>query len=199
MHDGRTVTVGGAYTFAEAWILRLLPDGSADPTFGGGDGLQHWDWPMVPGSGTFADTRGVDLGHDGTLWVVGEDNDGTNNAADDAVVARLDSRPITNYGAGANWGAGTSFFGVCVSSVAGTGAAPAAPWAESLGCPQAVGAHWGAVPESTGAPAAKVAQMTTNNATDGVIDLRFGIRVPADQAPGSYFAPITFEALAPNA
>jgi uncharacterized delta-60 repeat protein len=189
--DGRFYTVGGAPGAFDGWVRRYRADGSDDPSFGGGDGQFSWDWPIS--ANTFADTRGLSLGVDGQVWVVGEDNDGD----DEAVVTRLESLPVTDYGAGANWGNAAGFFGMCVRSVSGTAFAVTAPWTAAA-CTQAAGSNWGAVPINSATAGSKVAQLLTAGANDGVVQLRFGMRVPTSQRPGTYLAPITFEVIAPD-
>lgn len=92
-------------------------------------------------------------------------------------------------------------FAACLRD-ATDGAAPGGgSWTEGPGnaCPGTDGAHWKSIP--TTAPGAKLASIAApdaqGGATDPTVNLRFGFRTRADQPPGSYRAPLTFQVVAP--
>jgi uncharacterized delta-60 repeat protein len=116
-------------------------------------------------------------------------------------VARLDHNEIPDYQAGvADWATGTGgMFGMCLRAVSAPGSAnDADTWA--TGTCAVGGTGWHAVPQSTTPGlATKVAECLAGCAsTNFTLSFRFGLRVPNTTPPGSYRAPITFEAIDPN-
>lgn len=101
----------------------------------------------------------------------------------------------------ADWTASTNdwdsggFFGVCLQAVGG---GATADWtvdaANVAGTCEALDSDpWRAVPATTGTGLAA----HTTAAGNGTVDLVWGFRAKADQAPGSYEAGVVFEAIAP--
>jgi photosystem II stability/assembly factor-like uncharacterized protein len=68
-------------------------------------------------------------------------------------------------------------------------------------CADGDGDPWNAIP--AGSPGVKIASIAApdaeNGATDPVAHIRFGFRAKADQPPGRYLAPLTFQVVAPAA
>ncbi|MCW2924426.1 MAG: hypothetical protein JWM98_1830, partial [Thermoleophilia bacterium] len=112
------------------------------------------------------------------------------------------TNPLADYDDAGNvdWGTvgAAGAFGACLSSVTGDAATGVDTWSPLAGCAQTDGPQWRAIP-ATGSPASKVAKALNPAGTLGTAHLRFGIRVPATQAPGRYTAGLTFETLAPYA
>jgi uncharacterized delta-60 repeat protein len=81
---------------------------------------------------------------------------------------------------------GTGQFGVCLASTTGTAA-----WPTDASCTQGSDPWWRAVPTAS--------TIVATEATAGpqTASLRFGFRTLANQPPGTYVAPITFEVIAP--
>ena len=117
-------------------------------------------------------------------------------------VARFDSVTIPDYANGsADWSVGAGgAFGTCLASLTGTGAAITPAWTTDARCTNmgdsTSGTWWDDVPDGPLDPDAQVGSLASG-ATDGVASFRFGLRVAANQAPGRYLAPITFQVLAP--
>jgi hypothetical protein len=97
--------------------------------------------------------------------------------------------------AGPNWSSGTTMFGACLRSWAGANVAPT--WTPDATCTASGTGVWKGIPTLSTAPAGKIAGATA--ATNGTINLRFGMYVAANQAPGRYSAGVSFEVVAPNA
>ncbi len=120
------------------------------------------------------------------VWFVG----------DTGVIARSDPAPgVTDYAGGANWASGgtTSMFGVCVEAI---GATTIPVWAAdttgvSATCEASDTDTWRAVPDTP----TKIAEAGVGDV--GSIDLVWGLRASSSQAPGTYFAPVEWEAVAP--
>jgi uncharacterized delta-60 repeat protein len=197
--DGTTyvagnVTVGGQF---DTYVMKLTNAGSIDTSFGT-NGLVTKD--VVAGKTN--NPNGMEFIGDGDLLV-----QGTTNvvAGDDSVVMyRLDGAAIDDYsntGAGTDrdWSsaATTSMFGFCLRALGGTAAASAFAVDGGGDCGATDGDSWYAVPTTPG-PSSKVATSAAT-VTTGTASLRFGTRPATGQKPGSYFAPITFEVVAPTA
>ncbi|MCW2921340.1 MAG: hypothetical protein JWL76_1214 [Thermoleophilia bacterium] len=103
---------------------------------------------------------------------------------------------IPDYGAAPNsWApSAQAMFGVCLQAV-GAQTAQAAPWVVDGGtCTGSDGDPWRAIPIAP----TKIAGVAISGNT-GQVDLVWGARFPAAQAPGRYSAGVVFEAVAPNA
>jgi hypothetical protein len=107
---------------------------------------------------------------------------------------------IPDYGGANTWsGTGPTMFAACLRSVSGVGVSET--WTINAGntCPTTDGAYWNAVVPTGGTAGAKVAQSTASTTVNAVANLRFGIKIGLTQTPGTYYAPLVFEVVAPNA
>ncbi|MCW2920135.1 MAG: hypothetical protein JWL76_9 [Thermoleophilia bacterium] len=120
------------------------------------------------------------------VWFVGSDG---------FIGRSVPAATVSDYAGGANWGSGTatSTFGVCVQSIGGTTTQVWAPDTTGISgtCETNDADTWRAIPNT----ATKIAQTAVGAA--GRVDLVWGMRAATGQSPGRYFAPVTFEALAP--
>jgi hypothetical protein len=178
----------------EPMLMKLRDDGTLDPEFDGDGGTGNGVVRVTAATGD-DDVYRMAAGPDGDIAFVG-----TTDAATDLLrLTRFDGVVLADYDdddlapADQNWTEGTGFFGVCLRSFTGTGAAPT--WSTNATCAQDdTGTHWRGVPLASGA--AKVGQLGSGGA-DGVANFRFAARVPLSQVSGAYVAPITFEVIAP--
>lgn len=171
--DGRFVVVGD---YGDARIARVNADGTLDGSFSG-DGL---DDPAVPGS---SNDNGLLLLGDGRAMLLG--GDGTR-----AQARMYGAASVPDHADGvADWNDGSGFFGACLRAVGATGAAT---WPTSGTCPASDGTFWNDVQRTP-----EIVATSASGATGTVASLRFGMRVPSAQAPGSYVAPIRVEVYAP--
>ncbi|MCW2921315.1 MAG: repeat protein [Thermoleophilia bacterium] len=183
--DGKIVATGISNTGTgdDYAMVRLLADGSFDPTFGnagaGGIGRARVDLGFAESG------YGLAIADDGSLVMGG-------SSGGDYGVARMSSDTISNYAG--TWAAGSNTFGACLVDVsAGT-----AQWNEmGVGnCSTSTAAAWNPIPADTTGGIADV--VTFSGAQSGVtVDLRFGMRTATSQAPGAYIAPITFTFVSP--
>jgi uncharacterized delta-60 repeat protein len=92
-------------------------------------------------------------------------------------------------------------FGACLLSVADGATAGGSAWTTTGTCAANDSSPWNAIPAAS--PGAKIAYTAAadaqGGATDPAVNLRFGVRTRLNQEAGTYFAPIVFEAVAPNA
>jgi len=86
----------------------------------------------------------------------------------------------------------TRMFGACLSSAPNA----TANWVASSTCPKLDNGSWRAIPASPADAGSKVAS-TASGVANGTANLRFGFRGNGDLPPGSYTAPLVFEAIAP--
>jgi hypothetical protein len=100
--------------------------------------------------------------------------------------------PVPDYDGGAASWTGSGFFGMCLRAAPAT--TPA--WTTDGTCDIANGLEWKALPRHGGLATASVASTLAPGTTTA--SFRFGMKVPASQAAGSYKAPITFEVTAPS-
>jgi photosystem II stability/assembly factor-like uncharacterized protein len=103
---------------------------------------------------------------------------------------------IPDYGIAPNsWApSAQAMFGVCVQAV-GAQTSIALPWIDDADtCSGSDADPWRGVPV-----AATTVATVPIAGNSGSVDLVFGVRFPADQAPGTYTAGVVFEALAPAA
>ncbi len=170
-------------------VVRYHANGTIDTAYSG-DGIS-----VTPvGSGSDQASGGV-LDDSGKLVVAGESHNGTN---DDIMVARFGlEEPVDDYvPAVSDWASGANTFGACLR---GVGAGTTADWTvdADASCTAADTDPWNAIPSVSGA-AGRIATAASGVGTAS-INLRFGFRSGATQAPGIYEAPITFEVVAPAA
>jgi uncharacterized delta-60 repeat protein len=197
--DGTSFLTGYTTVGAQldTYVAKLTPTGALDTTFGS-SGLVVKD----PYAGKANSPSGMVVIGDGDLLVQGTSNVA---AGDDTMVMyRLDGASIDDYsntGAGTDrdWSSGstTSTFGFCLRALGGAAAASAFTVDAGGDCLATDSDSWYAVP-STAGTSSKLATAAAS-VTTGTVGLRFGARPAAGQKPGAYFAPITFEVLAPNA
>ncbi|MCW2972482.1 MAG: Hemolysin-type calcium-binding region [Thermoleophilia bacterium] len=128
--------------------------------------------------------RGVTVGIDGRLVVVGHYNSST------LLAATYDTVRIPDWNSGVNdWT--TAAFATCLSSTTG-----GAGWTPTAGCPAGTASAWHAVPDNSGS-AANVIATSPLGVTNTTASLRFGFRALATQRPGLYVAPVVVELIAP--
>ncbi len=183
--DGKLVASGNSNngTNDDVAVVRLLTDGTPDPTFGtagaGGAGRARYD--VGGGEAVY----GIAIADDGAILAGG-------SSAGNYAIARLGSDTIANYAG--TWAAGSNTFGACLVDVsAGT-----AQWNEmgAGNCQTATAAAWNPIPADTTGGIADV--VTFSGAQSGVtVDLRFGLRTASAQPPGAYVAPISFTFVSP--
>lgn len=178
--DGDILVAGydGSFT-----VVRLNQDGSFDTAFG--------EQPGTPRMTTLAGGGGVReilATSDGRVMLVG-----TNGA--DGRVAQLSAVTMAQFSPGVDdWDQGAGVFGACLRSVAGA----TASWTMSGSCSATDADPWRAVPPS-GDSSSVVARTTVAGTLGASAGLRFGMRAPANQPPGSYSAPLEFTVVAPGA
>ena len=183
--DGRilvtgTVQVGGD---DQVFVARVTADGNIDADLdadsGAGAGLITTDVTATDDVG-----RDIALLPDGDIVVAGS----TDGTAGDTLILRFGGIALPDYD-GASYGFGTEMFGACL-----TGTSAVADWTVNASCPATDGAYWNPV----GTTAAKVAHTSAAGTVGATVNLQFGVSLLASQSPGSYVAPITFEAVAPD-
>lgn len=219
---GTRVAAYHATAIDELYAIHAMPDGSllatgytTDPVGGDFDPVMlklRGDAAGTPDS-TFGstsngrimvDTALVDEIWDGEMWADGKVmlvGEASGSPAAMSVV-RVDSVSLTDFVNGSSdWSVGTtSMFGACLASVANGASAGAGvgAWTAAGTCSMAASAPWRGIAPRSGAAGAKVAAATGVPTTSAEVRLRFGVRVATGQRPGTYYAPITFETLAPN-
>ncbi|MCW2924566.1 MAG: hypothetical protein JWM98_1970 [Thermoleophilia bacterium] len=105
---------------------------------------------------------------------------------------------VNDWAAGiSDWTTGASMFGACLRAV--TGAGVTGTWVPNATCPASNSPSWNAIPTTGASPGSKIAASPTAGITGATARLRFGFRAAANQAPGSYAAPVTFEVIGPDA
>lgn len=90
-----------------------------------------------------------------------------------------------------------NLFGACLRAATSGAAFDVSTWTPDAACPALDGTRWHAIP-ATATAASKVVHNGSTGDADSIASLRFGFRTRSDQAPGTYFAPVTFEVVAPN-
>ncbi|MCW2925995.1 MAG: hypothetical protein JWM98_3399 [Thermoleophilia bacterium] len=168
-----TTTV--VYTFVDQTLYRSVDAGL---TWASAASVPEWPSSMAA--------------EDATTVVIGGEFGGFHSMTASSALADR----IPDYGAAPNaWApSAEAMFGVCVQSV-GAQTSVAAPWAADGGTCTAVDTDpWRAIPTA----ATKVAFVPVAG-NSGSVDLVWGVRFAATQAPGSYSAGVVFEALAPDA
>jgi uncharacterized delta-60 repeat protein len=174
--------------FGAATVWRLNPDGSLDSQFGT-NGRSSQD--LTAGND---ELRALALGADGRIIGAGR---GFPDANSRFALTRLGGPTLGDYAAGArDWTSGADMFGACLRATSGSGVTAA--WPTNPACPATNGTHWNPVSATNSGAGAQVASATTAGVTDARVDLRFGIRIPAVQRPGAYFAPLVIEVVAPG-
>lgn len=191
--DGMLVLAGGSSNGAnyDFGVARFTADGQIDTGFspGGpeGSGFARHDF------GGTADAAYGMVEVDGSLVVAGQ-------AGNDMGVELFGASALPNFASGiSDWStSGTGHFGACLRSAPGAITDGTTWTADTVDadCADGNADPWKPVaagPLSSGSKVASASSGTTN----GQVNLRFGIRIPASQPPGAYFAPITFEVVAP--
>ena len=197
--DGKVVAAGfSSNALGGTWAhaVRFSDDGSLDPDFGiGGLHLQS----LGDGSGS-EDVSGVAL-VDGSVLLAGYSNSLGGNFV--AFVSRLAASAIPDYDEGSSdWDSGGAFAGCLASVDAGAIASWVPGPAGQCAIPDPVSdpaPHWQGIPRLRADASAVVATTATPGVVDAIARLHFGLHVPADVDPTTYQAPITLEALAPDA
>jgi hypothetical protein len=141
---------------------------------------------------------GIGSDHTGTWSFVGDiDEVRIQNVVRNAAEMRTYYQAaLPNYQTGTtDFTNGTGMFGACLRAV-GAGVTPT--WNVNASCSTTSGNYWNPVAATTGGGTAKVAEALSSG-SGYQARLRFGVRTPASQAPGTYVAPVTFEVLAPTA
>ncbi|MBC7460995.1 MAG: hypothetical protein H7287_06500 [Thermoleophilia bacterium] len=168
-------------------VARFLPTGAPDPAFSG-DGIDT----LTPAGTSLIRPRRI-LPNDGGYSIVGQ---WTVGGIQQPFVGRYNAPTVADYqGATADWAVGANgTFGACLRAEAGT--TPTWTVDANATC-TAVGTDpWRSIPASTAVPTARIA--ATGSGVTGSVSLRFGVRVPANQAPGTYRAPVNFSVVAPG-
>jgi hypothetical protein len=102
-----------------------------------------------------------------------------------------------NVGADTNFSEGRNAFAVCLRQLTGTSVAQW--WPVDATCAPSNGTYWRPVVASAVDANSRIAHQTAGvDPPSGTARLRFGLRVAADQAPGTYLAPVTFGVVAPE-
>ncbi len=166
--------------------LSLYIDGSLIDTRAYGGALDTPNAPVAIGS-----TAGG-----GTTWKGEIDEVRIHSVARTAVEIRsYFQSALPNYQTGvADWSVGSGMFGACLRSV---GVGVTATWSADAACQMTSAAYWNPIAPTSGTPSAKVASAATPGSYTA--NLRFGVRTPPSQRPGSYIAPVTIEVIAPTA
>jgi hypothetical protein len=94
--------------------------------------------------------------------------------------------------------ASTRMFGACLRAASDGATTNAGTWTVDSSCPTTDGAWWKPVAATNVTAGSKVASAPSGD-SDARVSLRFGMRVPVTQPPGTYTAPIAFEVVAPDA
>jgi uncharacterized delta-60 repeat protein len=201
--DGKYLVAGDATTGTlDSGFARFDSIGGVDTTFGTGGTLVR---DVSPGQNDYV--WGIAWGSDGKLYAAGGARPGANS---DFLLQAFDVIPVPQYADGSNdWSTGGSLdlFGACLldADLGATGGGGG--WIEDVNlgsdCADGDTDPWYAIPAA--APGAKVAfaaapdAETVGQGNDPRARLRFGFRTRLNQEPGTYVAPIVFEAVAPNA
>ncbi len=182
--DGRIVaalTLG--HDGDASYLLRLMPDGTRDASFGTNGLLQVADGITDDQYGTSVASHS-----DGRLMTVAM-----------STTARLSTQVVADHlDTSTDWNQGSGMFGACLRELVG-GATDAGTFAidGNLACTAIDTDPWNDVAPLSSDPGAKVAYRAT--AGTATARLRFGLRTPTSQVAGRYVAPVRFEVLAPNA
>jgi uncharacterized delta-60 repeat protein len=111
-------------------------------------------------------------------------------------LTRVGGPTLGDFAAGSrDWTNGADMFGACLRAVGGAGVA--ATWNSNATCPMTAGTHWNPVPPTSGSAGATIATSSIATTANATTALRFGVRIPASQRPGDYYAPVVFEVVAP--
>jgi photosystem II stability/assembly factor-like uncharacterized protein len=192
----RTADGGATWTSSEMpsggqiFDIDVVATGTADVVWAAGEGTRMMrgeadgtDWTQVAGTTSAAAYQGiVALGPDSVVAA----GDGNHVA-----VTAQSGTTVPDY-SGTQWGSSSGLFGVCLR------AAPGATntWPTTGTCPMADGTNWRALPLDPSLATSKVADLAAPGTTTA--SFRFGLFVPAAQAPGTYRAPVAFEVVAPS-
>ncbi len=177
----------GNYTDFDACAARYLPTGQLDPTFGSGGKAFY----KLSSGYKYDSANSVAVGIDGSFMIAG-DCDAAGGRGFDFCVARIAANgSISQYVPGtSDWTTpATNHFGACLHALAG---GANASWIPNASCSATDGGSWNAIPTAPSTIASTSAPTMTAS-----VGLRFGMRVPLNQVPGRYVAPITFDVLAP--
>ncbi|MCW2924043.1 MAG: hypothetical protein JWM98_1447 [Thermoleophilia bacterium] len=183
--DGRLLATGSATVGGteRPWLGRFLATGANDPSFGTGGSL------ILSAQAAGFHAGGV-VAEDGSV-IAGGRTTGTVRPT----ATKLVGVPVPDFVSGVNdWTTSNGTFGVCLETAANT---VAADWtaAGGGGCTPGATTMWHAVP----AAVSTVRAAATATSQTGTVGFRFGFRAAANQAPGAYLAPITFDVIAPAA
>jgi uncharacterized delta-60 repeat protein len=189
--SGAIVSYGHARNGAsDDWsIARHLPDGTPDTSFWSG-GVR-----MVNGLGDESVGTLVPVG-DGSVVAIG----GSNSYAG-VMAMRWAGVSVPQFSSGVtDWTTGSGTFGACLRAIGGDASTNGSTWSPDLAdsdCADANADPWRAIVAGSGDPGAVVARATVPT-DDALAHLRFGVRVPSDQDPGAYVAPIALEVVSPG-
>jgi uncharacterized delta-60 repeat protein len=182
--DGSAYVNGSATVGdADSLLVRLTPGGAVDPAFGSSG------YATVAVDASLDDEAAHAVwGRDGRLTAVGSTAGGTARAT----FVGWPATTVSDYGAGHTWtGAGQGAFAACASAITG---ATGTGWTADACSTAADGAAWHAVAGDATSGSIATASAGTTTAS---VSLRFALRTLASQPPGAYFAPVTFEVVAP--
>ncbi len=202
-HAGRGVTVladgsvaahsradTGAGMRSFVWLVRA--DGTADPDFGT-SGVVELEQPAS--AETVVDASSIVMGFDGRIVTAVRTLGAT--PTQDVLVSRFEAVGIADYGVD-----GVSFasrpngaFGACLREV---GAFVDAEWDEDGTCVNTDASTWNPIPPSAAAGGHVIARSLASGLTEGRVWMRFGLGPAPSQRAGEYYAPVTFEVIAPN-
>jgi hypothetical protein len=183
MPNGR-ILLGGS--FDGGWgastavsVSQIMPDGSLDPNFGGGDGVV-----LLNEVGVFSYGYELIRVRDGRIAVVGQ------GAGNPQVGMLASGASVPDYGAGNDWATpSVGHFGMCMEQVAAPGVRA---WGANSACPVSDAVNtWRDVPLGT-VTMADIPLPGLATAT-----FAFGMRVSDSQRSGSYSAPVLMEVVAP--
>ncbi len=197
--DGKTVFGGscmiGPMPRFDMCLIRVDETGQLDVTFDGPSGSGNGIASHSVGS------VGMDIGwtmtplDDGDIALVGICNTGVNG---DFCITRFGAVTVPQYANGvSDWDTASPNDGAFAACLQGVSGGASADWTVdgNASCTAVDTDPWEPVPETATAIAHTSA--LEPNPVDAAAHLRFGLRVAASQAPGSYVAPITFEVVAP--
>jgi uncharacterized delta-60 repeat protein len=190
-YDGSVLVAGQSASTAA--FARFTAGGQPDTRF---DTDGYIDYAVAGNDALF---DGVELS-DGRYAGVGTDGAGN------FLLRVLGTTTVSNFdddnvGADSNWADGTEMFGACLRSVTSGATTNGTTWTADTAdadCADGNVDPWRPIVATGAMAGSKVAESPLGDG-DATANLRFGFRAAANQAPGTYVAPVTFEVVAPAA
>jgi uncharacterized delta-60 repeat protein len=190
---------GTKATGSDLAVAKLTPSGAIDQTYSSTGVAELVDATGTNGADTTASSLMLP---DGEIVVAGTTANGA--AGNDIVAVKFDSVGVDPYkdDGTADWDTVGSLdlFGACLRDAANGATVGGSTWGEDPDgdCADGDSDPWKPIVATAGLAGAKVAESTTIGDGDATAHLRFGFRAEASQARGTYYAPVTFEVIAPN-